>query len=52
MPATGAFLNLLDDDVRRERNITTLPHDLAQAMLAHAQHPVNLDEDIDGEVEL
>ncbi|MDD2137176.1 type II toxin-antitoxin system PrlF family antitoxin [Pseudomonas kurunegalensis] len=51
-PAIGAFLNLLEADIRSGRNITTLPDDLAHVMLANAHHPVNLDEDIDGEVAL
>ncbi|MGE8061172.1 type II toxin-antitoxin system PrlF family antitoxin [Pseudomonas sp. NPDC089547] len=51
-PAIGAFLGLLEADIRRGRNITTLPDGLAQAMLANASHSVNLDEDIDGEVAL
>jgi len=49
-PAIGAFLGLLEADIRGGRNLTTLPEDLAQTMLANANHPVNLDEDIDGEV--
>ena len=49
-PAIGAFLSLLEADIRSGRNLTTLPEDLAQTLLANANHPVNLDEDIDGEV--
>lgn len=49
-PAIGAFLSLLEGDIRSGRNVTTLPDDLAQTMLANADHRVNLDEDIDGEV--
>ncbi|HDS1679338.1 TPA: type II toxin-antitoxin system PrlF family antitoxin [Pseudomonas putida] len=49
-PAIGAFLGLLEADIRSGRNLTTLPEDLAQAMFANANHSVNLDEDIDGEV--
>jgi len=41
---------LLEADIRGGRNLTTLPEDLAQTMLANANHSVNLDEDIDGEV--
>ena len=50
-PAIGALLNLLESEVRSGRNITALP-DLAQAMPANAHHPVDLDEEIDGEVAL
>jgi len=49
-PAIGAFLILLEADICNGRNITALPDDLAQAMLANARHPVNLDEEINGEV--
>ena len=49
-PAIGAFLGLLEADIRGGRNLTTLPKGLAQTMLANANHCVNLDEDIDGEV--
>lgn len=49
-PAIGAFLGLLEAEIRSGRNLTTLPEDLAQAMLANANHSLNLDEDIDGEV--
>jgi len=49
-PAIGAFLSLLEADIRGGRNLTTLPEDLTQTMLANANHSVNLDEDIDGEV--
>lgn len=48
-PAIGAFLGLLEADTRSGRNITSLPEDLAQTMLANANHRVDLDEDIDGE---
>ncbi|RRV46664.1 type II toxin-antitoxin system PrlF family antitoxin [Pseudomonas sp. p106] len=51
-PAIGAFLDLLEADIRSGRNITALPDDLAQTMLANVRHPVNLDEEIDGEVSL
>lgn len=49
-PAIGAFLGLLEADIRGGRNLATLPEDLAQTMLANAKHCVNLDEDVDGEV--
>lgn len=51
-PAIGAFLSLLEADIRAGRNIEALPKDLALTMLANAGHEVNLDEDIEGEVEL
>ncbi|MBK4988193.1 hypothetical protein [Pseudomonas sp. S36] len=49
-PAIGAFLCLLEADIRSGRNLTTVLEDLTQTLLANAEHSVNLDEDIDGEV--
>ena len=51
-PAIGAFLGLLEADIRAGRHVQSLPDDLARAMLANARHAVNLDEDIEGEVAL
>jgi len=51
-PAIGAFLGLLEADIRAGRHVQSLPEDLARAMLASAGHAVNLDEDIEGEVAL
>lgn len=51
-PAIGAFLSLLARDIEAGRNIHALPEDLARAMLEHADHGVNLDDEIDGEVAL
>ncbi len=51
-PAIGAFLSLLARDIEAGRNVQGLPEDLARAMLEHAGHGVNLDEEIDGKVEL
>lgn len=50
-PAIGAFLNLLDADIRKGKRIGTLPKELAQAMLANVGHG-DLNEDIEGEVTL
>ena len=51
-PAIGAFLRLLEADIRAGRQLQTLPEDLSQAMLANAGHGERLDQDIDGDVEL
>ncbi|MDD1964462.1 type II toxin-antitoxin system PrlF family antitoxin [Pseudomonas putida] len=51
-PAIGAFLSLLEADIRAGRNVEALPRDLAHTMLANAGHDVDLDQDIEGEVEL
>jgi len=50
--AIGAFLDLLEADIRAGRHLQPLPEDLARAMLANIGHAVNLDEDIEGEVAL
>ena len=50
-PAIAAFLSLLESDIKSGR-LTSLPDELAQAMLANLQHAVALDEDIVGEVAL
>ena len=51
-PAIGAFLDLLEVDIRSGRNLSALPEDLAYSMLANAGCDVNLDDEIDGEVAL
>ena len=51
-PAIGAFLSLLARDIEAGRNVQGLPEDLARAMLEHAGHGLDLDEEIDGKVEL
>ncbi|AIR88384.1 type II toxin-antitoxin system PrlF family antitoxin [Pseudomonas cremoricolorata] len=51
-PAIGAFLGLLEADIRSGQNITALPQGLAQSMLANAGLDVDLDEEIEGEVAL
>ncbi|MFS0825840.1 type II toxin-antitoxin system PrlF family antitoxin [Pseudomonas phoenicis] len=51
-PAIGAFLGLLEADMRSGRNLSALPEDLAYSMLSNAGCSVNLDDEIDGEVAL
>ena len=51
-PAIGAFLGLLEADIRAGRHVQALPNDLALSLLANAGHAVNLDEDIEGDVTL
>jgi antitoxin PrlF len=50
-PAIGAFLTLMENDIRAGR-INAMPDDLAQAMMANLHHAVDLDDDIAGEVDL
>lgn len=51
-PAIGAFLALLENDIKSGKHLNSLPDDLAQAMLANLRHVAVLDEEIAGEVEL
>ena len=51
-PAIGSFLALLEKDIQSGRHITALPDDLARAMLAAIKHPVDLNEEIVGDVAL
>ncbi|RBL87289.1 AbrB family transcriptional regulator [Streptomyces cavourensis] len=51
-PAIGAFLRLLEADIRSGQHLQVLPPDLAQAMLDNAGRARPLDEDIDGDVAL
>ena len=51
-PAIGAFLSLLEADIRAGRNLRTLSPDLAEVLLVNASRTVHLGEDIEGEVEL
>lgn len=51
-PAIGAFLGLLEADIRNGKHVGALPVELAQAMLASAGHALDLDDDIEGDVAL
>lgn len=51
-PAIGAFLTLLEADIRAGRNVGALPQGLGQTLLANAGNSVDLDDDIEGEVTL
>lgn len=51
-PAIGAFLGLLEADIRKGKNLEALPKELAQAMLASKGLADALDEDIESEVAL
>ena len=51
-PAIGAFLSLLENDIKTGKHLTTLPDDLTQAMLAQLHHGTDLDEEISGNVAL
>ena len=51
-PAIAAFLSLLEQDIKGGKGLTTLPDELAQAMLATLHQVVDLDQDIAGDVAL
>lgn len=51
-PAIGAFLGLLEADIREGRSVRALPEELAEAMLANVGKAEDVDEDIEGEVAL
>ena len=51
-PALGPFLGLLDREIDAGRVLDEIPDDVAQRMLADAQLEVDLDEPIEGDVDL
>jgi len=51
-PAIGSFLDVLEQDIRQGKHVGSLPDDLVQAMLANLKPPLDIDEDIEGEVDL
>lgn len=50
--AIGAFLGLLEADIRAARHIQSLPEDLVHALLTNVGRTVHLDDVIDGDVAL
>lgn len=51
-PAIVGFLALLEKDISSGRSISTLPADLARSMLSAVKQPVDLGEEICGDVAL
>lgn len=51
-PAISSFLAILEKDIQSGQNLTTLPDDLAHAMLSGLNKQVDLNEDIEGDVAL
>ena len=51
-PAIGAFLTLLENDIKSGKHLTAMPDELAQTMLANLNHTVDLDKEIVDEVAL
>ncbi|MEY4284546.1 MAG: hypothetical protein RL111_1221 [Pseudomonadota bacterium] len=51
-PAIGAFLALLEKDIRTGQRVCALPDDLVQAMRATLTQPIDLEAEIEGDVAL
>jgi len=51
-PAIASFLALLEKDIASGQHISALSADLAQSMLSAIKRPVDLSEDIHGDVAL
>lgn len=51
-PAIAGFLCLLEKDIQAGQHLTNLPEGLVRSMLAALKNPVDLDEDIVGDVAL
>jgi antitoxin PrlF len=51
-PAIGAFLDVLEADIRRGRHVGVLPDDLARVMLESLGRVADSPDEIEGDVEL
>ena len=51
-PAIAGFLNLIEKDLREGKHFRELPEHLQNSMHAMLDVPVDLDEEINGEVDL
>ena len=51
-PAIAGFLSLLEQDIRTGQNLTNLPEGLMRSMMTARKNPVDLDEEIVGDVAL
>ena len=51
-PALGPFLGLLDREIDAGRGLIEIPDDVAQRMLEDAKLDIDLDEPIEGDVDL
>lgn len=51
-PAIAGFLCLLEKDIQTGQHLTNLPEGLVRSMLAALKNPVDLDEEIVGDVAL
>ncbi|MDE0242571.1 MAG: type II toxin-antitoxin system PrlF family antitoxin [bacterium] len=51
-PAIRAFLDLIENEIKAGRGVKEIPDDVAQEMLEHAELDIDLDEPIEGDVDL
>ena len=51
-PAIARFLALIEQDISKGKNVTALPAALAKSMKQALKRPVDLSEDIEGDVDL
>ena len=51
-PAIRAFLDLIEKEIGAGRGVEEIPDDVAQEMLEHAELDIDLDEPIEGDVDL
>ncbi|AEM47707.1 transcriptional regulator, AbrB family [Acidithiobacillus ferrivorans SS3] len=51
-PAIEAFLALLANDIQTGKTLNGLPADLAQGMFDNLKHPVDLEEEVTGDVSI
>ena len=51
-PAIRAFLDLIETEIEAGRGVEEIPDDVAQEMLEHAELDIDLDEPIEGDVDL
>lgn len=51
-PAISGFLALLERDIETGKNVTALPAGLARSLQQARKHPVDLNEEIEGDVSL
>jgi len=51
-PAISRFLALLQRDLETGKNVTTLPAGLARSLQQALKHPIDLNEEIEGDVSL
>ena len=51
-PAIRGFLGLIEREIEAGRGVKDIPDDVAQRMLEHAELDIDLDEPIEGDVDL